>query len=602
VTSQDALPVAAPGGRKGRPATTPPHTLREYALLADGERGILVGPRGDYVWMCFPAWDDDALFSSLIGGGGHYSITPEGTYVWGGYYELGSLIWRSRWVTHDAIVECREALALPGARDHAVVLRRLVGVRGSARVGVVLSPRGRFGEDRLHDVRRGEDETWRGEVGAIRIAWSGAADARPEPDPDGGRSLRLRVDVREGETHDFVLVIDSISAGTDVPEPESAWRSTEAAWRDRVPALPSPVATRDARHACAVLTGLTSVSGGMVAAATTSLPERAREGRNYDYRYAWVRDQCYAGEAAAAAGVLHLVDAAVGFVRDRLLDDGPGLRPAYTVRGGELPDQRSLDLPGYPGGVDVVGNWVNHQFQLDVFGEALLLFAAAGRHDRLDAEAWRAVEIAADAIASRWQEPDAGIWEIEPAHWTHSRLICVAGLRAVSACGPAGGNAARRLALADLILADTSARASHPTGRWQRADDDPRVDAALLLPSIRGGTRHDDPRSLATVRSVERELAEDGYLYRYRPDDRPLGDAEGAFLVCGFWLSLALAQQDRRSAAARWFERSRAACGPAGLLSEEFDIQQRQLRGNIPQAFVHALLLECAAAQSSWGE
>jgi GH15 family glucan-1,4-alpha-glucosidase len=147
----------------------------------------------------------------------------------------------------------------------------------------------------------------------------------------------------------------------------------------------------------------------------------------------------------------------------------------------------------------VVGNWVNQQFQLDALGEALLLFATAARHDRLDGQAWQAAEMA-------------------------------------------------------------------PL----------------------------DPRSLATLSAVESELAEDGYLYRYRPDERPLGEAEGAFLLCGFVMALATLQVDRPTDAVAWFERNRAASGPAGLLAEEFDVAQRQLRGNIPQAFVHALLLECA--------
>ena len=121
------------------------------------------------------------------------------------------------------------------------------------------------------------------------------------------------------------------------------------------------------------------------------------------------------------------------------------------------------------------------------------------------------------------------------------------------------------------------------------------MDAALLMAAIRGAIPPDDPRSIATLRAVERELTEDGYCYRFRHDERPLGDAEGAFLLCGYLLSLSYAQQGDAAAAARWFERMRASCGPAGLFSEEYDVAQRQLRGNFPQAFVHALLLECAA-------
>jgi GH15 family glucan-1,4-alpha-glucosidase len=153
------------------------------------------------------------------------------------------------------------------------------------------------------------------------------------------------------------------------------------------------------------------------------------------------------------------------------------------------------------------------------------------------------------------------------------------------------------LSLAEALVADASEHAVHPSGRWQRAREDPRVDAALLMPAIRGAVPAEDPRALATLRAVEAELTQDGYCYRYRPDDRPLGEAEGAFLLCGYVMALAHHQQGDRLAAARWFERNRAACGPPGVFAEEYDVAQRQLRGNLPQAFVHALLLECAIVQ-----
>ncbi len=580
------------------PSSPWPEILREYALLADGERGILVGPRGEFAWMCFPRWDSDGVFSSLIGGGGFYSARPTDRFVWGGYYEEGSLIWRSRWVTVEhAIIECRNALALPATPARAVILRRVIAVKGRANVKVELDVRPAFGDDPLRRVSRDDAGAWHGAGSGLHLCWAGGEAANAVDDTAGGKALELELQLDEGEAHDFVLVL---STGDDVapPEPERAWSGTEAVWRERVPGFRQTLAPRDAQHAYAVLTGLTSAGGGMVAAATMSLPERAREGRNYDYRYVWIRDQCFAGVAAAKAGADPLLDAAVGFVGSCLLEHGSELRPAYTTTGGRVPDERRLDLAGYPGGSDIVGNWVNEQLQLDIFGESLLLFAAASRNDRLDADGWRAAELAAAAIEARWHEPDAGIWELEPDDWTHSRLICVAGLRSISARGASGERAARWLALADAIVADTSARALHPSGRWQRSSSDERPDAALLLPALRGAIPPEDPRTLATLKAVVDDLTEDGYVYRYRPDARPLGEAEGAFLLCGFVLALTFAQQGDAVAAARWFERNRAACGPPGLLSEEFDVAQRQLRGNLPQAFVHALLLECAAGEA----
>jgi hypothetical protein len=572
-----------------------PHVLREYALLADGERGILVGPRGEFVWMCFPRWDSDAVFSSLLGGPGTYAITPTDRCVWGGYYEPNTLIWRSRWITSDSIIECREALAAPARPDQAVILRRLIARQGTARVDITLDPRAGFGHHTMRDLARADDGTWRARTGDIRLTWAGAPDTQPHPTRADPGPLTCALELPEGAHHDLVLILETSSAERDAPDPERSWDGTEAHWQERLPTLAAAnTAERDARHAYAVLSGLTSAGGGMVAAATTSLPERARQGRSYDYRYVWIRDQCYSGQAVAAAGPHALLDDAVRFVRDRLVADGPTLKPAYTITGDPVPDEHHLKLPGYPGGSDIAGNWVNQQFQLDAFGEALLLFAAAAHHDHLDTDAWRAAETAADAILARWREPDAGIWEIDPDHWTHSRLICTAGLRAISHHAPGGEQAARWLSLADAILADTAAHALHPSGRWQRSPTDPRPDAALLLPALRGALPADDPRSTATLHAITDQLTDDGYCYRYQPDERPLGQSEGAFLLCGFWLALAHRQQGDAVAAARWFERNRAACGPPGLLSEEFDVRQRQLRGNLPQAFVHALLLETA--------
>jgi alpha,alpha-trehalase len=150
-------------------------------------------------------------------------------------------------------------------------------------------------------------------------------------------------------------------------------------------------------------------------------------------------------------------------------------------------------------------------------------------------------------------------------------------------------------ALAATIVAHTGAHHVHPDGRWKRSPRDGGSDAALLLVPLRGAIPANDPRTVATLRAYRAELTDEHYAYRFRQDQRPLAEAEGAFLLCGFVTALAEHQQGHHVEAHRWFERNRAACGPPGLFSEEYDITQRQLRGNLPQAFVHALLLECAA-------
>ena len=575
-----------------------PHVLREYSLIADGERGALIGPDGAISWLCAPRWDSPAVFGGLLGGQGRYAVTPaDPWYVWGGYYESGTLIWRSRWVGRSR-TECREALAMPADPHRAVILRRIEALDGPARVDVVLDVRAGFGRNRMTDLSR-TGGVWTGRSGVIRFRWSGAGRARHSAD-----GLALTLSLPEGGHHDLVLELSDRPLEAAPPDADQAWAATGETWSAVVPDCADLIADRDARHAYAVLRGLTSGSGAMVAAVTTSLPERMKGGRNYDYRYAWIRDQCYAGLAVAAHGPHPLLEGTVRFLTERILADGPDLMPAYTVAGEPIPGERRLRLRGYPGGTARSGNQVVGQFQLDGLGEALELFAAAARLDLLAEENWRAAATAVEAIEKRWPEPDAGIWELGNERWAHSRLACVSGLRSLAAAaqGPPGGHghrqAAQWSALADTMLASLG-DCVHPTGRWQRSPTDERVDAALLVPVIRGALPPEDPRSQATIRAVMEELAEDGYVYRFRHDARPLHKAEGAFLLCGFWLAQVAHVCGDGAMAAHWFERSRAACGPAGLYTEEYDVHQRQLRGNLPQAFVHAGLLECAAALSA---
>ncbi|HEX9040845.1 MAG TPA: glycoside hydrolase family 15 protein [Trebonia sp.] len=585
-----------------------PRVLREYALVADGERGALIAPDGSVAWLCVPRWDSPAAFSGLLGGPGRFAVSPaDPWYVWGGYYENGTLIWRNRWVG-DGRVECREALAMPADPHRAVLLRRIEAVDGAARVNVVLDMRAGYGRGQMTDLKRHHDaehgEVWTGRSGPAWFRLSGAGRARRAR---GG--LGMTVELAEGASHDLVLEISDAELTGQPPDPERLWAATEESWSQVAPGCEDLIAVTDARHAYAVLRGLSSASGAMVAAATTSLPERLEAGRNYDSRYAWIRDQCYTGLALAAHGPHPMLAGTVRFITERLLADGPDLMPGYTVAGEPIPVERPLRLRGFPGGGAKRGNWVRQQFQLDAFGETLSLLAAAAGHDMLGEEEWHAAEVAASAIEKRWQEPDAGIWELDNRRWAHSRLACVSGLRAIAGAANAGAaslaagggsghrSAARWSSLADAITASLR-DCVHPSGRWQRAPDDERVDAALLLPAIRGGLAPGDPRSAATTEAVRTELASDGFVYRFRHDARPLHKAEGAFLLCGFWMAMVEHACGNPVAAAHWFERNRSATGPAALYTEEYDVHQRQLRGNVPQAFVHAAMLECAVTLS----
>ena len=170
----------------------PPHVLREYALLADGERGALCGPRGDLAWLCAPGWDDDAVLSTLVGGGGSYSISPADNAVWGGYYEPGTLIWRNRWVTTRTIVECRDALAFPGDPHRVVVLRRVDAVDRDVTVRVQLDARDGYGRRHMRQLHRDDQGRWTARTGRLRLRWSGGVAGRTGPRTDAEPAERRR--------------------------------------------------------------------------------------------------------------------------------------------------------------------------------------------------------------------------------------------------------------------------------------------------------------------------------------------------------------------------------------------------------------------------
>ncbi|MBS2026301.1 MAG: glycoside hydrolase family 15 protein [Deltaproteobacteria bacterium] len=571
--------------------TARPSPLHDYALVADGERGALVGPGGELAWMCFPSWADAPVFSGLHLGPGEYVACPREPAVTGGHYEAGTLIWRSRWATLHGIAESHEALVRPPPKHGAILLRQLRALDHDAGFHVRLVPCPQL-RALGHPFERVGEGIYEASSGGVHLRWSGARDARALR---GG--LELDVVIPAGQSQDLVLELSTHPFTEPPPVAAALWARTRAGWSGAGVERISMEAPGEAQLAAAILRGLTCEGGGLVAAATTSLPERAETGRSYDYRYTWIRDQCYAGLAAERAGLVELFDQAVRFVTERILEDGPELRPVYTPHGQGVPAEHRLNLPGYPGSGEVRrGNRAGRQFQLDVFGEALVFLATAARHERLDAFGWRAASLAARAIEQRWSDPEAGVWELAPAHYTHSLLMCSAGLRQLASARQAGAARHRELMLADHLVRHARARATRADGAWMRTTDDARMDASLVIPEVRGAFAGPEPRTAATVRAVERELMQEGFVFRFRHDARPLGSAEGAFLLCQFWLALAYLEHGRLIDAVRTFERGRSAVGGPGLYTEEFDVEQRQSRGNLPQAFVHATLLEVAAA------
>lgn len=567
-----------------------PEVLREHTLIADGERGGIVGPHGNILWMCVPRWHDQPVFAALIGGRGHYTVTPSDSWnVWGGSYRPGSLVWCGKWVTTNSVIVCEDSLSYPGDAEVAIVLRRIRAVSGTANVTVSLQPSSGFDGHIISEAARDDDGVWTGQADDVRMRWQGAQAAEVGDD----ECLQFELTLEEGEEHVLTLELARCELPPKVADPAEELERTYRTWARTVAEIDGPGRSEDILHSYAVLAGLTSQDNGMVAAATMSLPERPKAHRDYDYRYSWIRDQCYAGQGVARLGPNPLLESALTFVADRINADGSDLKPAYRVDGGPVPDERSVGLPGYPGGSNVAGNWVRDQFQLDTIGEALNLFAKAAELNVMNAERWEAVTTCVRIIDERWQQPDAGVWELEDDCWTHSRLACVGGLRSMAEHASTG-EAARWEGLADTIMAEISATSIDAHGAWQQRPGHPGTDAAILLPLVRGALPRTDPRVLATLDAVRRDLNRDGHIYRFRHGGRSLGDAEGSFTVCGFMTALAVADQGDLPSAIHFYERARSAATSSGLFTEEFDVRSHQLRGNLPQAFVHALFIETA--------
>ncbi len=576
-----------------------PRNLRDYALIGDGERGALIDSTGAISWMCFPSWSDQAIFAGMLGSGGRFQVLLDEPAVSASYYERDSLIWHGRWITRHGTLESRDALLYPAEQGRAVLLRRFLATTEAMKVRIVIEPALEYGKAPVAPWKR-VGSSFVTSNSSVTMRLTGASDAKIRSGLGRATLLLLDLELQPGRQRDLVLEIcrgDHLPR--EAPDVDQCWKRTEVSWHDAIPDCTNVVASQDVSRSIAILRAMTNDAGATVAAATTSLPEHDGADRNYDYRYCWIRDICYIGQAGASmTGADALFDGALGFVTARLNEHGDHTSPAYLPDGRRVPAEVELDLPGYPGGHNVVGNRVRDQFQLDIFGEALLLLANGAAKDRLQGEHRKAIEICIAAIEKHAGRNEAGIWETKPKRWTHSRLIAVAGLRAIATLEPAKTIVQRALPLADHLLSTMSTTCLHESGRWMRAPDDERIDASLLLAQIRGACDADDPRSRATLDAVQRELVDDDYVYRYRRPGHHLGEDEGAFLICNFWMSLACLGAGRIAQGTRYFERARSACGSPGLFSEEYDVGAHQLRGNLPQAFVHALLIETAAAQA----
>lgn len=609
-----SAPVRAPAGvASGTP-------IADYALLSDCTSAALVDRDGAVEWLCLPRFDSPALFARILDpSAGHWSLAAPGALSRERRYLPGTLVLETVVRTATGTARMLDALAVPlGQRGHDLglgapheLLRLVEGIEGEVEVAMELAPRPEyglvrplvraveggartFGASRVHalagvPVEVGDDATVRaaftvagGERVGFAMRWAAVEDPEPQATAPGDVAGRIE----------------------DTAE---AWRS----WEAEHDVYEGP--HRDlVRFSARVLKGLTyRPSGAMVAAPTCSLPESVGGERNWDYRYAWIRDASLTVEALHIGACADEAEAFISFMTSaaggRVMGDGP-LQIMYGIGGEHDLTERTLPhLRGWRDSAPVrVGNGAWTQEQLDVYGELLdCLHQSRDRLGELHPEIQRFVADLADAAARRWDERDAGMWEMrgELQHHLSSKVLCWVALdRAVSLAPRLGAFAkqaewaAQRTAIREAVLTRGWSEARQA---YAQAFDSDELDAAALLMPVLGFLPATDPRMRSTIEAIARDLTEDGLVLRYRNraglNADGLSGEEGTFVICSFWLASCLAMAGEAERAEALFGQLSGYANDLGLLAEEIDTASGEQLGNFPQAFSHIGLIRAAA-------
>ena len=593
--------------------------IADYALLADGNSAALVARDGSIDWLCLPRFDSPALFARLLDpDAGHWSIRPAIVYHVARHYLPGTLVLETIFTTDTGVVRVRDAMAFgEGERVHDLglaspheLLRLVEGLSGSVEMGMELAPRPEYGL--VRPLFRQTQDGGRTVGGPSQVVVRAGVPVTIE---DATMRASFRVDT--GHRVGFALRWAAVEhlhptacppnrVAVRLADTVKGWQSWEhahdvyrGAHRDQV------------RLSARVLKGLAyRPTGAIVAAPTTSLPETVGGARNWDYRYAWIRDASLTLEAlyigACSKEAEHFVAFVTSAAGGRVDDDDP-LQIMYGI-GGEH-DLTERELPHLRGWRDSqpvrVGNGAWGQTQHDVYGELLnALHLYQEQLGEMPAETQRFVAALADAAVRCWRERDAGMWEMrgEPRHHLSSKVLCWAGLDRAVDLAPRLGSYGRADIWADerdLIRAAILERGwSASRQAYAQSFDADELDAAALLMPLVGFLPATDPRMRATIETLARELTEDGLVLRYRTDkglnaDGLTGD-EGTFVICSFWLVSCLARAGEIDRAETLFTRLAGAANDLGLLAEEIDPATGELLGNFPQAFSHIGLITAA--------
>ena len=588
--------------------------IEDYGLIGDLQTVALVSRLGSIDWLCFPRFDSGAIFASLLGDeeNGQWTIRPAGNFdSLGRRYRGDTLVLETELESSSGAVRLVDFM--PPRGEAPDVVRIVEGVRGTVDMQMELVLRFDYGST----------VPWVRNLDGALVAIAGPdAVCIRTPIELEGRNLRTYAEfqVREGDRIPFVLTW--FPSHRELPEPvdaEDALADTVEYWEEWASRCTMDGRWRDATvRSLLTLKALTyGPTGGIVAAATTSLPEQIGGVRNWDYRYCWLRDATLTLLAFLRAGYLDEAHQWRDWLLRAIAGSPEDVQVMYGVAGERRLTELELDwLSGYEGSRPVrIGNGASSQHQLDVYGEvidALHLARVKGLHAS-DA-AWSMTSKIFEWLESGWLEPDEGIWEVRGPrrHFTHSKVMAwVAFDRAVKAIEKLGrhGPIDRWRQTRDAIKADVLANGYNAeVGAFVQFYGSDRLDASLLLIPLVGFLPAKDERMVSTVEAIQRDLMRDGLVERYRADAGNvevdgLPPGEGVFLPCSFWLVAVLARLGRLDEALELYERLLSLRNDLGLFAEEYDTERKRLVGNFPQAFTHLTLVETAfSLRSRLGE
>jgi GH15 family glucan-1,4-alpha-glucosidase len=580
-----------------------PSKIEDYALLGDCETSALVARDGSVDWLCWPRFDSGACFAALLGGpeNGRWIIAPsEAKARTTRRYRGNTLILETDIETTEGDVTLIEFMPPRGKASDLV--RIVLGKRGQVAMRTELIIRFDYGTSIPWMTRR-EDRTLCAVSGPDMVVLRTPVSLRGE-----GRKTVGEFTVSAGDTVPFVLTYGASHLEPPARiDPMAALADTEAFWRDW-----SSQFKGDDEWSEPVLRSLITLkaltygpTGGIVAAATTSLPEQLGGPRNWDYRFCWIRDATFTLLALMNAGCYEEAEAWRAWLVRAVAGDPSQVQIMYGLAGERrLTEWEVPWLAGYEGAKPVrIGNAAAEQMQLDMYGEVMdaLHHARKGKL-AADEAGWTLQQELLKHLETIWAKPDQGIWEVRggPRHFTHSKVMAwVAFDRSIKSVEQFGlQGPVERWRLIRTQIHDEVCREGFNSeiGAFVQSYGSKELDASVLLIPLVGFLPPNDPRVRSTVEAIERRLMVDGFVRRYDPGTSSDGlpGSEGVFLACSFWLADNLVLLGRRDDARRLFQRLLALRNDVGLLSEEYDPRAKRLVGNFPQAFSHITLVNTA--------